>query len=105
MKKIAKTLSTTVQLVEKPDGSFVLNSTIMLITTSQKFVLGEAKELTTSDGRKIKNIFTMNGNKLIEEQIGEKTMTVEREFFDDVMIAKASIGDVVCTSWSKLVGK
>lgn len=105
MKKIAKTLTTTIQLIEKPDGSYVLNSTVMLITTPQKFVLGETKELTTTDGRKIKNIFTIDGNKLIEQQIGEKTMTVEREFFDDIMIAKASIGDVVCTSWSKAVAK
>lgn len=105
MKKIAKTLTTTVQLVKKPDDSYVLYSTVLLVTTPQKFTLGEEKELTTSDGRKIKNVFTMDGNKLTEKQIGEKTMIVEREFFDDVMIAKASIGDVVCTSWSKAIVK
>lgn len=91
------------ELVRKSDDTYSLNSTIMLLTVSQKFKLGEGKDVTTQDGRKVNNIFTIEGNKLIEKQIGEKTMTITREFFDDQMIAVSSIGSVVCTSWCKLV--
>lgn len=103
MRKLAATMSTVVQLVKKDDGSYSLNSTILFLTTSQKFKLGEAKEVTTLDGRKIKNVFTIDGNILTEKQLGEKDCTITREFFDDELIVVASIGDVTCTSWCKVV--
>lgn len=103
MRKISKTLTTTVQLVKKDDGSYSLNSTVLLISTSQKFKVGEGVDIKTLDGRRVNNIFTIEGNKLIEKQIGEKTMIIVREFFDDQMIATASIGNVVSTSWCKVV--
>jgi hypothetical protein len=97
MRKIAKTLTTTLQLVKKNDGSYSLNTTILLFSTSQKFTLGVGKDVTTSDGRKVSNIFYMEGNKLIEKQIGERTLTVEREFFDEHLIATAAFsGSEVC---------
>lgn len=95
-------MTTTVQLVKK-DDVYSLISYFLLLTTSQKFKVGEAKDVTTQDGRKIKNIFTIEGNKLIEQQIGEKTMTIVREYSDDQMIVTSTIGNVVCTSWCKLV--
>ena len=88
MIKIAKTFTTVVQLTKKGDV-YSLNSTIMLFSTSQKFKLGEGKNVTTSDGRKVINIFEIEGNKLIEKQIGEKTLIIEREYSDDQMIARA----------------
>ena len=103
MRKLSSSMTTTVQLVKKDDGQYSLNSTILLITTSQKFRLNEAKDVNTIDGRKVKITFSMEGNKLIENQVGEKTMTIVREFFDEEMIATTSIRDVVCKSWCKLV--
>lgn len=104
MRALAKTIKSTTQLVKTGDDSFSLNTTILLITKSQKFKLGgDATEVTTVDERKVKNVFAIEGNKLIEKQIGEKTLTIEREFFDDEMITKTTSGNVVCTSWSKLV--
>lgn len=103
MRQLSKTMKSTMQLVKADENSYSFNTTILFITTSQKFKLGEEKELTTIDGRKIRNIFTIEGNKLIEKQIGEKILLVEREFFDEEMIVKTSSGGVVCTTWCKHV--
>lgn len=103
MRKLASTMTTTVQLVKKSDDLYSLNSTILLLTTSQKFKLGEEKDVTTQDGRKVKNVFTIEGNKLIEKQIGEKTFMIVREYFDEELIVTTSMGEVVSTSWCKLV--
>lgn len=103
LRKLSSSMSTTVQLVKKSDGEYSLNSTILLMTTSQKFTLNEEKDVTTLDGRKVKISFIIEGNKLIENQVGEKTLRIVREFFDDEMIATSSISGVVCKSWCKLV--
>lgn len=103
MRKLAQSMTTTVQLTKKDNDIYCLNTIILLLTTSQKFKLDEVKDITTTDGRKVKNSFTIEGNKLIEKQIGEKSMIIEREFFEDQMIATSSIGNVVCKSWCKVV--
>jgi hypothetical protein len=103
MRKLSSTMTTTVQLVKKADDHYSLNTTILLMTTSQKFRLNEEKDVTTLDGRKVKISFTIERNKLTENQVGEKTLTIVREFSDDQMIATSTIGNVMCTSWCKLV--
>lgn len=103
MRKVAKSLTTKVQLVKLDDSTYSLNTVIMLLTTSQKFKLNEEKEIKTQDGRSVKNSFSIDGNTLTEKQIGEKPMTIVREFFDDEMIVTSTIGGVVCKSWCKLV--
>lgn len=87
-------MPTTVQLTKK-DENYSLNTTILLFSTSQKFKLGEELDVVTLDKRKVKNVFTIEDNMLIEKQIGEdKTLTITREFFDEQMIAKATFGGV-----------
>lgn len=103
MRKIAKTITTTVQLVKKDDGSFSLNSTLMLITIPQKFKLGEEKDVKTQDGRQVKNSFTIEGNILTELQVGEKTFVIVREFFEDEMIVTSTVGTVSSKAWCKKV--
>lgn len=102
LRKIASALSTTIQLIKKGD-EYTLNTKMMLLTTSQKFKLGEENEVTTTDGRKVKNTFTIDGNILTEKQIGDQTLTIVREFFDDEMIATTYYGNVVCKGWCKVV--
>jgi hypothetical protein len=96
-------MSTTVQLVRKTDVQYSLNSTILLMTTSQIFILNEEKDVTTLDGRKVRITFSIDGNKLIENQIGERSLVIIREFYEDEMIVTSTIGGVVCKSWCKLV--
>lgn len=103
MRKLASSIPTTVQLIKKPDDSYSLNTFMWMLSTSQKFLLGDEKDVTTTDGRKVKSVFTIEGNNLIERQMGEKTLLIVREFFDEEMIATTSMGDVVCKAWCKLV--
>jgi len=103
MRKLAATLTTTVQLVKKDDTNYSLNTTILLFSTSQKFVLNEEKDITTADGRKVANSFSIEDNRLIEKQIGEKSMIIVREFFDNELIVTSTIGGVVCKSWCKVI--
>ena len=94
MRRIAKTFTTVVQLTKK-DDRYSLNSTILFFSTSQKFILGEATDVVTVDKRKVKNVFTIEENKLIEKQIGEdKTLTIIREYFDEELIVTATFGGV-----------
>lgn len=94
MRKIAKSFTTVVQLTKK-DDQYSLNTTILLFSTSQKFILGEGKDVTTLDKRKVKNVFTIEDNKLIEKQIGEdRTLTITREFFDEELIVTSTFGGV-----------
>lgn len=95
-------MSTTIQLVRKGD-EYTLNTKMLLLTTSQKFKLDEEKEVTTPDGRKVKNMFTVDGNTLTEKQIGDRNLTIVREFFDDEMIATSYCGNVVCKSYCKVL--
>lgn len=99
---MATSLSSTIQLVKKGD-EYTLTTKMMLLTNTQKFKLGEEKDVTTTDGRKVKNVFTMDGNILTEQQIGDRTLTTVREFFDDEMIATSYYGNVVCKGYCKLV--
>lgn len=93
-------MSTTIQLVRKGD-EYTLSTKMLLMTTTQKFKLGEVKDVTTTDGRKVKNLFTIDGNVLTEKQIGDQTLTIVREFGDNEMIATSYYGNVVCKAYCK----
>jgi hypothetical protein len=96
-------MTTTVQLVKEGEEKFSLNTTILLLTTSQKFKVGEEKDITTLDGRKVKNVFTLEGSKLTEKQIGIKSLIIERLFSENQLVVTSTIDNVVCTSWGKVV--
>lgn len=75
----------------------------MFITMPNKFVLGEEKDVTTQDGRKVKNTFTLKDNILTEQQIGDKHFVIVRDFGDDEMIVTSSVGGVSSRCWCKKV--
>lgn len=96
--------SMSVQLLKNDDGSYNLNSTMLIVTElEQNFRLDEEKDITTPDGRKVKSSFTIDGNVLTERQIGEKHFVIIREFFEDEMITTLKVGNVVSKSWLKRV--
>lgn len=104
MRKIAKTLTQTTQLVKRDDGRYALHTrTFRLMTQTLEFTPGEEFEEKTTDGRKVKSTVTFDDNMMIHTQHGEKPFTVERRYFNDEMIAVTTYGDVTCTSWSKLM--
>lgn len=103
MRKISRSLTTVLQLVKKGENRYSLNTSILIFSISQKFVIGEETDITTADGRKVKDSFTIEDNKLIEVQKGEKTLLVVREFFDTELIVTTSCGDVVSKTWCKMI--
>ena len=97
---IGNSVSPTVELVKKGD-EFSLITTSTFKNTTIKFKLGEEFEEETIDGRIVKTVVTMDGNKLIQEQKGDKPSTIIRDFNDSQMIATMTVGDVKCTRWYK----
>lgn len=78
-RKMGATVSPVVELTEK-DGVYTLKTTSTFKNTEIKFKLGEEFDEDTVDGRKVKSVCTLEGNKLIQVQKGEKNTTIEREF-------------------------
>lgn len=71
------------------------------MTHQQKFVPGKEIEQTTIDGRKIKNLFTIEGNKLTERQTEpQREVIIIREFYDSEMVGTSIVGDVINKNWS-----
>jgi len=103
-RKIAIAMPSSTQLIKLSEIEYAMNTIIPLITHQQKFVLGQEREVSTIDGRNIKNIFTIQGNKLIEQQIEpEREVTVVREYFDEQIIGECIVGDIRCKYWCEVI--
>ena len=74
------------------------------MTHHQKFIPGKEVEQTTVDGRKVKNTFTIEGNKLIEKQVEpNREVKIVREFFDKEMLGTNTVGKIINQNWSSFV--
>lgn len=99
----AKSVPASTQIVKLSENEYSLNTIIPSRIHQQKFVPGQEITQTTIDGRKIKNIFTIEGNTLIERQIEPNRETIIiRKFFETEMLAKFIVGDVTNRHWNKL---
>lgn len=78
-RKMGSTVSPVVELTED-NGLYTLKTTSTFKNSEIKFKLGEEFDEETVDGRKVKSVCTLEGNKLIQMQKGEKQSTIEREF-------------------------
>ncbi|KAG5333265.1 FABPM protein, partial [Acromyrmex heyeri] len=78
-RKMGSSVSPVVELTEK-DGLYILKTSSAFKNTEIKFKLDEEFDEETVDGRKVKSICTLEGNKLVQVQKGEKGTTIEREF-------------------------
>lgn len=88
-RKMGASVSPVVELTEK-DGLYTLKTTSPFKNTEIKFKLGEEFDEETADGRKVKSVCTLDGNKLVQKQTGEKDTTIEREFNATEMKAVSS---------------
>lgn len=79
IRKMGSNVGPVVQLTEN-DGLYTLKTTSPFKNSEIKFKLGEEFDEETPDGRKVKSVCTLDGNKLIQIQNGEKQTTIEREF-------------------------
>ncbi|XP_066590527.1 sodium/calcium exchanger regulatory protein 1 isoform X2 [Prorops nasuta] len=95
-RKMGSTVSPVVELTES-DGTYTLKTSSTFKNSEIKFKLGEEFDEETPDGRKVKSVCTLEGNKLVQVQKGEKETTIEREFTPTEMKAIMKVDDVVCT--------
>lgn len=78
-RKMGSSVSPVIELTEN-NGVYTLKTTSAFKNSEIKFKLGEEFDEETADGRKVKCVCTLDGNKLIQVQKGEKETTIEREF-------------------------
>jgi fatty acid-binding protein 3, muscle and heart len=102
-RKMANNISSTVQLVKEGENSYSLNTVSTFRSQSLKFNLNEEFLEETMDGRKIKCLVTFDGNKMIQQQTGERAVRIEREFTENELITKCMIDEVVATRWFKAI--
>ncbi len=105
IRKIITNVQSTVQLVKNDDDDDSYTFTIVSTykTTLLKFVPNVEFIEDTADGRQIKCLVTFCGNKMIQQQIGDNAIRIEREFSEDELITKCIYGDVVGTRWFKAI--
>lgn len=94
LRKMGNSVTPTVEL--KKDGDmYTFTTTSTFKTSSITFKLGEEFDEETLDGRKVKSICTMDGNKLVQEQKGDKPSTIVREFTDSELITVSLLSNNV----------
>ncbi|XP_076236678.1 fatty acid binding protein [Calliopsis andreniformis] len=95
-RKMGSSVSPVVELTEN-NGLYTLKTTSPFKNSEIKFKLGEEFDEETPDGRKVKSVCTLEGNKLLQIQKGEKQTSIEREFTPTEMKAIMKVDDIVCT--------
>lgn len=84
-RQVGNTVRPVVELVQEPDGRLTLSSKSTFKNAAITFKLGEQFDEETLDGRKVKSVITLEGNKLIHVQKnGKETLTI-REFTPEQM--------------------
>ena len=66
--------------VTKDGDEYVMKTTSTFKTSDIKFKPGVEFDEETADGRKVKSVITIDDNKMIHIQKGEKETIIEREF-------------------------
>ncbi|EDW42595.1 fatty acid-binding protein, muscle [Drosophila sechellia] len=101
-RKMGNSLSPTVEVTLEGD-TYTLTTTSTFKTSAISFKLGVEFDEETLDGRNVKSIITLDGNKLTQEQKGDKPTTIVREFIDNELITTLTIGSVKCVRVYKAV--
>ena len=101
----AATSSTPTMEISESGGKWKMVTKTMLKSVELNFELGVPFDETTTDGRKAKTTVTMDGNKLITDQVateaGKKSVKVIREFSDDGIDVQMICEDVVSKQYFK----
>ncbi|KAL7045080.1 hypothetical protein ACKWTF_002149 [Chironomus riparius] len=104
IRKLVKNCTVRSKLVKIDDKYYEFHISTTLKSSIQKFCPGRSMDVTTMDGRKIKNIFTIEENKLIEMQIeSNRTIMIIREFFKTEMLSEIRIGEIITKQRSILI--
>lgn len=93
---MAGTVSPTIDITLKDDGTLVVKTTSTFKNSQIEFKLGEEFEEKRMDGITVKTVITKDGNKLIQEQKADPPVKITREFTADKLITTLECKDVVC---------
>ncbi|XP_022215938.1 probable fatty acid-binding protein [Drosophila obscura] len=93
LRKMGNSISPTVEVTLEGE-TYTLTTTSTFKTSAISFKLGEEFDEETLDGRQVKSIITLDGNKLTQEQKGDKPSTIVREFSDADLTTTLTIGAV-----------
>ncbi|EDW38020.1 GL12263 [Drosophila persimilis] len=93
LRKMGNSISPTVEVTLEGD-TYTMTTTSTFKTSAISFKLGEEFDEETLDGRQVKSIITLDGNKLTQEQKGDKPSTIVREFTDTDLTTTLTIGAV-----------
>jgi fatty acid-binding protein 7 len=85
-RKLGVAVTPTVELTQEADGKLTLSSKSSFKNVSITFNLGEEFDEITPDGRKVRSLVTVDGNKLIQTQKNGKETTTIREFTPEKMV-------------------
>lgn len=96
MAKVGSTAKPTLHISIDGD-TWTLKSETTFKTSKVEFKLGEEFDETTVDDRQMKTTFTLDGNKLIQDQKGAIPSTIIREVNGNKMVVTCKAGDVVAT--------
>lgn len=96
VRKMASSASPTVYLVKKEDGTYTFTTQSAVKTSTLTFTLGQEFEEETMDGRKVKTVFTLEGNTLTQTQSGDKASTIVRVFSETECVCTMTLGNVTC---------
>lgn len=100
---MAGSVSSTVELIKEEDGTYSFNTTSTFKTSELKFKPDVEFEEKRMDGETVPCVVTLEGNKMIQKQKGNKLVTIEREFTDAELFVTCTVGDVVSKRWFKAV--
>lgn len=92
--RLAMTIPTTVELTRSDDGYYHLLTDVKFYTRDQMFKPGIEIMQKSVEGRLVKNVFRINGNKLIETQFSDKTVTIIRIFSDETLLTTLACENV-----------
>ncbi|XP_067133353.1 fatty acid-binding protein isoform X3 [Centruroides vittatus] len=96
MRKLGATSKPTVEISQ--DGDAWSIKTITTFKTSEiKFKLGEEFEETRMDGSVVKTVITLEDNKLIQKQFGDKEVVITRELDGEKLKVICTVDNIVST--------
>lgn len=94
---IANKLKPSIEISIADDSTWCVKSISTFKSTEVKFKLGEQFDEVTPDGRNVKTTFTVDGSKLIQDQIGDPPSKAVRDFTQDNFTLTLTAKDVTCT--------
>jgi len=95
LRKIGNSISPSIELLKNGD-TYTLNTESTFKNTSITFKPNEEFDEETIDGRNVKSVIRVEGDKFTQEQKGDKPSTIIREFGPSELRVVMKIKDIEC---------